>query len=208
MPKGILLYQSLPWVFVPKMVSSLLLSDRCMCKNALKASPFVKYLVSASLWAISSTVAWVWFSLMMALFSGMQSRQGLTSLDSFTGYVVLLTHGVGSICVSRMSSVIMLSRATQMASSLSVGTLHLACCTGAMVGSILMVYSPFKLPILSKEFGYIAVSCSLSVILTPTGYGILASLCTEATLSVSQPWSHHWGLAGIGAVPGHSFCKS
>ena len=47
----------------------------------------------------------------MALFSGMQSRQGLTSPVGFTGYVALLTHGVGSICGSRMSPAIMLSRA-------------------------------------------------------------------------------------------------
>ena len=100
----------------------------------------------------------------MALFSGMQSRQGLTSPDGFTGYVALLTHGVGFICGSRMSSAIMVSRATQMASLLSIGTLCLAYDTGGMVGLILMVYLPFRLPILSKEFGYIAVSYSLSVI--------------------------------------------
>ena len=105
----------------------------------------------------------------MALFSGMQSRQGLTSPVGFTGYVALLTHGVGSICGSRMSSAIMLSRAAEMASLLSIGTLRLACWTGATLESILMVYSPFKLPILSKEFGYIVVSCSLSLIKAPTG---------------------------------------
>ena len=99
----------------------------------------------------------------------MQSRQGLTSPVGFTGYMALLTHGVGSICGSRMSPAIMLSRATEIASLLSIGTLRLACCTGAMLGSILMVYSPFRLPILSKEFGYISVSCSLSLIKVPTG---------------------------------------
>ena len=95
-----------------------------------------------------------------------------------------------------------------MASLLSIGTLHLACCTGAMFGSILMVYSPLRLPILSKEFGYIAVSCSLSVIKAPRVHGILASLCTEATLSLSQCWSRPCGLIGTRAVPGHLFCKS
>ena len=59
---------------------------------------------------------------MMALFSGTQSRQGLTSPVGFTGYVALFTHGVGSVCGSRMSPSIMLSRAAQMASLLSIGT--------------------------------------------------------------------------------------
>ena len=74
-----------------------------------------------------------------------------------------------SICGSMMSSAIMLSRAAQMASLLSIGTLRLACWTGPTLGSILMVYSPFRLPILLKEFRYIAVSCSLSLIKAPTG---------------------------------------
>ena len=107
---------------------------------------------------------------------------------------VLLTHGVGSICGSEdVFSAIMLSGAVQMVSLLSIGTLHLACDTGGMVGSILMVYSPLRLPILSKEFGYIAVSCSLSVIdgtYRFMKYWLL--LCTEATLSLSQPWSCPW----------------
>ena len=134
----------------------------------------------------------------MALFSGTQSRQGLTSPVGFTGYVALLTHGVGSICGSRMSPAIMLSRAAQMASLLSIGTLRLACCTGAMLGSILMVYSPFRLPILSKEFGYIAVSCSLSLIKAPTGsWNIGFSLhrgnsFTEPTLVMSLGSCWHW----------------
>ena len=51
----------------------------------------------------------------------MQSRQGLTSPVGFTGYIALLPHGVGSICGSRMSPSIMLSRATEMASLLSIG---------------------------------------------------------------------------------------
>ena len=106
---------------------------------------------------------------MITLFSGMQPRQGLTSPVGFTGYMALLTHGVGSICGSKMSPSIMLSRAVEMASLLSISTLHLAYCTGWMLGSILMVYSPFRLPILSKEFRYIAVNCSLSVIRVPTG---------------------------------------
>ena len=134
----------------------------------------------------------------MALFSGTHSRQGLTSPVGFTGYVALLTHGVGSICGSRMSPAIMLSRAAQMASLLPIGTLHLACCTGAMLGSILMVYSPFRLPIQSKEFWYIAVSCSLSLVKAPTGsWNIGLSLhrgnsFTEPTLVTSLVSCWHW----------------
>ena len=105
----------------------------------------------------------------MALFSGTQSRQGLTSPDSFTGYVVLFTHGVGSICGYSMSSLVIWSRAVQMASLLSIGTLRLACETGGTVGSILMVYSPLRLPTLSNELGYIFVNCSLSVTEAPAG---------------------------------------
>ena len=109
------------------------------------------------------------------------------SPDGFTGYVALLTHGVGYICGSRMSSAIKLSRATQMASLLSIGTLCLACCTG-----------PFRLPILSKEIRYIAVSCSLSVMMVPTGsWNIGFSLhrgssFTEPTLVMSWGSCWHW----------------
>ena len=59
MPKGILLYRNLPWVIVLKMVNSLLFLERCTCKKALNAFPFVKYLAPANSWAIYSTVGGV-----------------------------------------------------------------------------------------------------------------------------------------------------
>ena len=77
---------------------------------------------------------------------------------------------------------------------------HLASCLldRCDAGVYLDVYSPFKLPILLKEFGDMVVSCSLSLIKAPTGsWNIGFSLhrgnsFTEPTLVTSLGSCWHW----------------
>ena len=54
-------------------------------RKAFRASALVKTTAPASWWQFSSTVLGLWFCLIMALFSSLSLRQGLTSPNGFTG---------------------------------------------------------------------------------------------------------------------------
>ena len=74
-------------------------SDRCILKKALLPSTLENLVASMRTWAISSRVGALWFSWMMALFRSLGSRHILSLSFAFFGYVKLLTHGVGSVCL-------------------------------------------------------------------------------------------------------------
>ena len=74
-------------------------SIRCIPKKALLPSTFENLVAPMRTWAISSRVGALWFSQMMALFRSLGSRQILSLLLAFFGYIRLLTHGVGSVCL-------------------------------------------------------------------------------------------------------------
>ena len=96
----------------------------------------------------------------MAVFKLLGSRQTHMSPFGFLRNVTEETQGVGSTYSVMISSSIRKSSSLSIASFDSMGTFLLVCCAGFTVGSILMLYSPFKLPSLSKELGYSFFSCS------------------------------------------------
>ena len=72
----------------------------------------------------------------------------------FFGYISELTHGVGSICFAMIPWWTISFSSFSISTLCSMGTLCLPCCTGGMLGSVLMSYSPDMSPIRSKELGY------------------------------------------------------
>ena len=68
-------------------------------------------------------------------------------------YVSELTLGVCSTCRLMISCTIISLSCVSISSLASMGTVHLLCCTGGMLVSSGMEYSPCILPILFKESG-------------------------------------------------------
>ena len=126
----------------------------CIPKNALLPSTFENLVAPVSTCAISSRVGALWFPCMIASFRSFRSRQILNLPLDFFGYVSELTQGVGSICFAMIPWQTILFSSFSISALCSMGTLHLPCCTGGMLGSVLMSYSPDMSPIWSKELGY------------------------------------------------------
>ena len=63
------------------------------------------------------------------------------------------THSVGQETSMMTPLVTMSSSVFLICSQYSLGTLHQACYTGRMLGSVLMVYVPDMLPMVCKELG-------------------------------------------------------
>ena len=122
-------------------------------KNALFPSTFENLVAPVSTCAISSRVGALWFSRMIALLRSFGSRQILNLPLGFLGYVNELTHGVGSVCFAMMPWRTISFSSFLISALCSIGTFHLPCCMGGMLGLVLMSYSPDMLPILSKELG-------------------------------------------------------
>ena len=148
-PKGTHRNVYLPrWVL--NIVRSEASSERCIPK-ALLLSTLENLVAPVRTWAISSRVGTLWFSWMIALFKSLGSRHILNLPFAFLGYVRLLTHGVGSLCL-----VMIPCWTISASSSISLylmGTFCLPCWTGGTVGSVLMSYSPFMSPMQSKLLG-------------------------------------------------------
>ena len=72
----------------------------------------------------------------------------------FFGYVSELTHGVSSICFAMIPWWTISFNSFSISTLCSMGTLHLPCCMGGMLGYVLMSYLPDMSPIRLKEFGY------------------------------------------------------
>ena len=97
-PKGTFRNLYLPrWVL--NIVRSEASSVRCIPKKALLPSTFKNLVAPVRTWAISSRVGALWFSQMIALFKSLGSRHILNLPFAFLGYIRLLTHGVGSVCL-------------------------------------------------------------------------------------------------------------
>ena len=104
-------------------------------------------------WAISSRVGALWFSWMIALFRSLGSRHILSLPFAFFGYIRLLTHGVGSVCLVMILCQTISANSFLISSLYSMGTFHLPCWTGGTVGSVLMSYLPFMSLMQSKLLG-------------------------------------------------------
>ena len=139
---------------VLNVVSSDALSVRCIPKNALLPSTLKNLVALVSTCVISLRVGALWFSCMIALFRFFRSRQILNLPLGFFGYVSKLTHGVGSVCFTMIPWWTILFSSFLISTLCSIGTLCLPCCTGSMLGSVLMSYSPDMSPIQLKELGY------------------------------------------------------
>ena len=80
----------------------------------------------------------LWFSQMIALFKSLESRHILSFPFAFLGYVRLLTHGVGSVCLVMILCWTISANSFSISSLYSMGTFLLPCWTGGTVGSVLM----------------------------------------------------------------------
>ena len=89
--------------------------------------PLRTSLLLVSMWAISSSVGALWFSLIMALFKSLGLRQILSLPFGFFGYVSELTQGVGSICFIMIPWWTILFSSFSISALYSIGTLHLPC---------------------------------------------------------------------------------
>ena len=127
---------------------------RCILKNALLLSTFENLVAPVSMCVISLRVGALWFSHMIALFRSFGSRQILNLPLVFFGYVSELTQGVGSVCFAMIPWWNISFSSFSISTLCSIGTLHLLCCTGGTLGSVLMLYSPDMSPIRLKELGY------------------------------------------------------
>ena len=128
-------------------------SVRCIPKKALLPSTFENLVAPVRTWAISLRVGALWFSWMIALFKSLGSRHILSLLFAFLGYVRLLTHGVGSVCLVMILCQTISANSFSISSFYSMGTFCLPCWTGGTVGSVLMSYSPCMSPMQSKLLG-------------------------------------------------------
>ena len=128
---------------VLNIVSSDALSVRCIPKNALLLSTFENLVALVSMCAISSRVSALWCSRMITLFRSFGSRQILNLPLGFFGYINELTHGVSSIWFAIIPWWTISFSSFLISTLCSIGTLCLLCCTGGMLGSVLMSYSPW-----------------------------------------------------------------
>ena len=115
-------------------------SVRCIPMKALLLLTFENLVAPVRTWAISSRVGALWFSQTIALFRSLGSRQILSLPFAFFGYVRLLTHGVGSVCLVMILCWTISANSFSISSLYSMGTFHLLCWTGGTVGSVLMSY--------------------------------------------------------------------
>ena len=129
-------------------------SVRCIPKKALLPLTLENLVAPVRTWAISSRVGALWFSQMIALFRSLGSRQILSLPLAFFGYIRLLTHGVGSVCLVMILYWTISANSFSISSLYLMGTFHLPCWTGGTVGSVLMSYSPCMSPMQSKLLGY------------------------------------------------------
>ena len=129
-------------------------SVRCIPKKALLLSTLENLVAPMRMWAISSRVGALWFSWMIALFRSLGSRHILSLPFAFFGYVRLLTHGVGSVCLVMILCQTISANSFSISSLYSMGTFHLPCWTGGTVGLVLMLYSPCMSLMQSKLLGY------------------------------------------------------
>ena len=102
-------------------------SVRCILKKALLPSTFENLVAPVRTWAISSRVGALWFSRMIALFRSLGSRQILSLPFAFFGYIRLLTHGVGSVCLVMILWQTISANSFSISSLYSMGTFHLPC---------------------------------------------------------------------------------
>ena len=144
-------------LYLPRWVLNIVRSDafsvRCIPKKALLPSTFENLVAPMRTWAISSRVGVLWFSQMIALFKSLGSRHILSLPFAFFGYVRLLTHGVGSVCLVMILCQTISANSFSISSLYSMGTFRLLCWTGGTVGSVLMSYSPCMSLIQSKLLG-------------------------------------------------------
>ena len=148
--KGINTYRGVCWMLWDSDACSV----RCILKNALFPSTFENFVAPVSMCAISLRVGALWFSRMIVLFRSFGSRQILNLPLGFFGYVSELTHGVSSVCFAMIPWQTISFSSFSISALCSMGTLHLPCCTGGMLGSVLMSYLPDMSHIPSKELGY------------------------------------------------------
>ena len=134
-------------LYLPRWVLNVMRSDassvRCILKKALLLSTLENLVAPVMTWAISLRVGALWFSWMIALFRSLGSRHILSLPFALFGYVRLLTHGVGSVCLVMILCQTISANSFLISSLYSMGTFHLLCWTGGTVGSVLMSYSPF-----------------------------------------------------------------
>ena len=141
----------LRWMF--NVVRSEASSVRCILKKALLLSTLENLVAPVRTWAISSRVGAFWFSQMIALFKSLGSRHILNLPFAFLGYVRLLTHNVGSVCLVMVPCWTISASSFLISSLYLMGTFCLPCWTGGMVGSVLMLYSPCMFLMQSKLLG-------------------------------------------------------
>ena len=114
------------------------------------ASNFECVVKPDNLFVISSNAAALWCLWIMALLRSFGSRHTLRVPLALQGYVSELTQGVSLTCWVMSCTVISLSQVS-VSSLASMRTLHFPWCTGVMLRSNSMEYSPDILPSLSKE---------------------------------------------------------
>ena len=107
--------------------------------------------------------------IIIALFRSLGSRHFLSLPFAFFGYVRLLTHGVGSVCLVMILWQTISANSFLISSLYSMGTFRLPCWTGGTVGSVLMSYSPCISPMQSKLLGYRAWSSLVLSMVTDPG---------------------------------------
>ena len=144
-------------LYLPRWVLNIVRSEassvRCIPKKALLPYTLENLVAPVKKWAISSRVGALWFSWMIALFKSLGSRHILNLPFAFLGYIRLLTHGVGSVCLVMIPCQTISASSFSISSLYSMGTFHLPCWTGGMVVSFLMLYSPCMSPMQSKLLG-------------------------------------------------------
>ena len=143
--------------YLPRWVLNVVRSDassvRCILKKALLPSTLENLVAPVRMCAISLRLGALWFSWMMTLFRSLGSRHILSLPFAFFGYVRLLTHGVGSVCLV-MILCQTISNSFSISSLYSMGTFCLLCWTAGTVGSVLMSYLPCMSLMQSKLLGY------------------------------------------------------
>ena len=128
-------------------------SSNSICQNPDVASNTENTLASGMSATISSIVFIGKCSRLTARFKSLGSKQ-MRILFGLTTVTILLTHAVGSICLSITPAFTILSSSSLILPFSATGTFLGGCTTGMTVGSILMVCLPGKHPSPWKRSGY------------------------------------------------------
>ena len=158
----------------------------------------------------------LWFSWMIALFKSFQSRQILNLPFAFLGYVRLLTHGVGSVCLVMIPCHIISASSFLISSLYSMGTFHLCVGLEGQLGLSWCHTCPACLRCSQSCWGTTLEDpwyCQWILILAPCRWGWILILevvdCWMAVLSLVVPsfWPgdlkwldlpHQWGPCNKG----------